>query len=67
MRRPIAAAFALAFLAGCASTDGGDDCAALEAACRASCERDFEQNPSAWDYQSCLRSCEPDPGAICRR
>ncbi|MEZ5927632.1 MAG: hypothetical protein R3C55_04010 [Parvularculaceae bacterium] len=55
--------------AGCATggeSDGGQ-CAAMVAQCRADCDEAFEQNPSSWDYQSCLKSCEPDPGAICNQ
>lgn len=65
MRGMIGAGLAAAgLMAGCAS-DGEGACAALERSCRAQCDRDFEENPSPWDYRSCLESCRPDPGAIC--
>lgn len=69
MRGTILLGLASALLtAACAST-GGDKtpCASLVEACHAQCDKDFEQNPSSWDYQSCIASCQPDPGAICAR
>lgn len=67
MRGTIWAGLAAGLLAvGCASGGSGKGaCAELEAACRAQCDREFESRPSSWDYQSCLNSCRPDPGAIC--
>lgn len=67
MHGTIKALIAAALLAaGCASADRGA-CAELEQACRAQCDRDFEHDPDAWDYQSCLASCRPAPDAICTK
>lgn len=65
----LAGAIAALLAAGCASPGEREAesgaCRRAEDACRAKCDEAFEDNPSAWNYQSCLSSCEPDPGAVC--
>lgn len=61
----LVALLAAAAAGACASAGAGNACPVLRDQCRADCDAAFETNPSAWDYQSCLKSCEPDPGAIC--
>lgn len=65
------AASLMLVLSACASPRGQEsrldaDCRALQTACNARCERDFEANHNAWDYRSCIESCRPSDRSQCR-